>query len=338
MSTGGVMYFNRHEIIKEIIAFGSHSNKIESVKHIAYGTDARFLVGCKISISSILQQNKEHDFCFHIFTDSIDKNDLIKIKEMVETSSTVIKIYFIKTDKLENLPKNKLWSIAIYYRLLIADFFYGEVNRILYLDSDIICKGDISELFSLNINNNYVAAVAERNNEWWAKRSHDLGVSKIKDGYFNSGVLVININEWKKGDITGKAILTLNNIKDFKGIIYYDQDVLNILTAGSVVFIDKIFNTQYSLNYELKTESVCPINENTRLIHYIGPCKPWHSWVAMYDAAQFYRDAKEVSVWENDRYISPKNSMQYRYAAKHNFHQNKYVHADYCLIKQSLPE
>ena len=53
-----------------------------------------------------------------------------------------------------------------------------------------------------------------------------------------------------------------------------DQDILNLILLGKVKFIDAKYNTQFSLNYELKKSFVCPINDEIVLIHYVGPTNP----------------------------------------------------------------
>lgn len=101
-----------------------------------------------------------------------------------------------------------------------------------------------------------------------------------------------------------------------------DQDILNLILSGKVKFIDAKYNTQFSLNYELKKSFVCPINDETVLIHYVGPTKPWHYW-AGYPSAQPFINAKEASPWKNEPFMRPINSNYARYCAKHNFKQNE---------------
>lgn len=57
-------------------------------------------------------------------------------------------------------------------------------------------------------------------------------------------------------------------------ITHLDQDVLNILLVNKARFVDKKFNTQFSLNYELKDSVINPVDAETVFVHYIGPTKP----------------------------------------------------------------
>lgn len=61
-------------------------------------------------------------------------------------------------------------------------------------------------------------------------------------------------------------------------ITHPDQDVLNMLLADKLVYADIKYNTQFSLNYQLKESFKNPVTNDTVFIHYIGPTKPWHDW------------------------------------------------------------
>ena len=122
--------------------------------------------------------------------------------------------------------------------------------------------------------------------------------------------------------VSAKAMSMLADKAIVSRLTYMDQDILNLILLGKVKFIDAKYNTQFSLNYELKKSFVCPINDETVLIHYVGPTKPWHYW-AGYPSAQPFIKAKEASPWKNEPLMRPVNSNYARYCAKHNFKQNK---------------
>lgn len=90
-------------------------------------------------------------------------------------------------------------------------------------------------------------------------------------------------------NISKKAIEMLKDPEVVQRITHLDQDVLNILLVNKARFVDKNFNTQFSLNYELKDSVINPVNADTVFVHYIGPTKPWHSWGAILCHNIFYR-------------------------------------------------
>ena len=204
----------------------------------------------------------------------------------------------------------------------IADYFIDQQDKILYLDADIACQGNLKPLITMDLANNVAAVVTERDANWWSLRGQSLQCNELEKGYFNSGVLLINTLAWAQESVSAKAMSMLADKAIVSRLTYMDQDILNLILLGKVKFIDAKYNTQFSLNYELKKSFVCPINDETVLIHYVGPTKPWHYW-AGYPSAQPFIKAKEASPWKNEPLMRPVNSNYARYCAKHNFKQNK---------------
>ncbi|MBJ3815183.1 lipopolysaccharide 3-alpha-galactosyltransferase [Shimwellia pseudoproteus] len=319
----GYQYFNTEEMIKDTITFdeSNTSSKQESF-HIAYGIDKNFLFGCGVSIASILLHNREMDFVFHVFIDELSPDDITRFSRMAASCKTCINIHIVNCDRLRALPTTKNWSIAMYFRFIIGDYFIGSQDVILYLDADIICHGDIRTLTHIALDNNVIGAVPERDKSWWALRAKSLQCPAIGKGYFNSGMLLVNIAAWAAEHVSGKAMEMLSD-KNITGMLsYMDQDILNLILHDKVKFVDAIYNTQFSLNYELKKSFVNPVSKSTVFIHYVGPTKPWHYW-SQYDSATPFLVAQKNSPWSDTPLMKPNNSNYARYCAKHNFKQGK---------------
>ena len=317
--------FSDKDVILSVIEF-DHSEKAEENRfNIAFGIDKNFLYGCGVAIASILLSNPSLRLEFHVFTDYFSKEDNQRFSALAAQYNTCIKIYLIDCDKLKSLPSTKNWSYATYFRFVIADYFYNKIDKLLYLDADIACKGSIQELVDYTFAEHEIAAVvAERGIDWWTNRSQVLTTPQLVSGYFNAGFLLININEWNRNDISAKAIDMLRIPEWVEKITHLDQDVLNVLLAGKCRFINGKFNTRFSINYELKDDVINPVNDETVFIHYVGPTKPWHEW-ATYPVSQSFLNAREHSPWRDVELLKPGNSNQYRYSAKHKFKQKRYI-------------
>ncbi|WET40760.1 lipopolysaccharide 3-alpha-galactosyltransferase [Citrobacter enshiensis] len=325
--------FSDKDVILSVMEYNFHDRISENNFNIAFGIDKNFLFGCGVSIASILLSNKSINFDFHVFTDHFSEDDQNRFSALAEQYKTCIKIYLIDCNKLKSLPSTKNWTYATYFRFVIADYFYGKLDKLLYLDADIACKGSIQELVDYSFAEYEIAAVvAERDIEWWTDRSITLTTPELVSGYFNAGFLLININEWQKSDISVKAIEMLRIPEWVAKITHLDQDVLNVLLVSKVNFIDGKYNTRFSINYELKDKVINPVNDETVFIHYVGPTKPWHEW-ANYPVSQSFIHAKEHSPWCNVALLQPANSNQYRYCAKHKFKQKKFLQGVLNYIK-----
>ncbi|WP_241622743.1 glycosyltransferase [Rosenbergiella australiborealis] len=131
------MFFGR-ELIKNKIEFSSL--KSEEELNIAYGADNKFILGAGVSIESVIINNENKKLKFHLFTDDISSENIEKISQICKKYETAIDIYNVNAELIRTLPNNKAWNHAIYFRLMIADYFCGKVKKILYLDSDVFCN------------------------------------------------------------------------------------------------------------------------------------------------------------------------------------------------------
>ncbi|EHW1158193.1 hypothetical protein K1L18_004980 [Salmonella enterica subsp. enterica serovar Takoradi] len=101
-----------------------------------------------------------------------------------------------------------------------------------------------------------------------------------------------------------------------------------MLLVSKLHFLDITFNTQVNLNHQLKDKFINPVKNDTVLIHYIGPTKPWHNRAGGYQASKPFIAAKMVSPWKNTPLLRPVNSNQLRYCAKHML-RNKKIHKQF---------
>ncbi|MEQ4694342.1 lipopolysaccharide 3-alpha-galactosyltransferase [Providencia manganoxydans] len=321
------MFFDKQNaVVKRIDLSSSDVLRSSDSLHISYGIDRNFLYGCGISIASILKNNTDINFVFHIFTDYFDDEWECLFKALAYQYNTSLVIYVVDCEQLKSLPSTKNWSHATYFRFIIADYFSNQLDKMIYMDADIMCQGSLNELLHVTFNGDEVAAVVpERDSVWWAKRADALGIPSIAKGYFNAGFLLINLENWSRLNISTKAMELLSQEEVKTKLSFLDQDILNMLLTGKVIYLDKKYNTQYSLNYELqKDKKENLITSSTILVHYIGPTKPWHEW-ANYETAKPFLDARVASPWRTVPLLKAKNSNHLRYCAKHDFYQGKRI-------------
>lgn len=178
-------------------------------------------------------------------------------------------------------------SLAAYYRLLIPELLPQEIEKVIYLDCDLVVDRNLEELWQIDVGENYVLAVQDIlvrhvSAPQGLLNYEQLGIAP-ESKYFNSGVLVINLKKWRDCRITNKAIYYLEQNKDY--IRFHDQDVLNALLVGQWGELDPKWNLllPHALAYSSWQES--PFSEevyNTLIrepyiIHFASDRKPWNS-------------------------------------------------------------
>ncbi len=128
---------------------------------LLYGIDKNFLFGCGVSITSVLLHNNDVSFVFHVFIDDIPEADIQRLAQLAKSYHTCIQIHLVNCERLKALPTTKNWSIAMYFRFVIADYFIDQQDKILYLDADIACQGNLKPLITMDLANNVAAVVTD---------------------------------------------------------------------------------------------------------------------------------------------------------------------------------
>ncbi|MEH0873201.1 glycosyltransferase [Pectobacterium cacticida] len=314
------MFFEKNKVIKKIVCINGTKLNAEKAFHIAYGIDRNFLFGAAISITSIIINNLESHFSFHIFTDYIDDDYILRAKKLCEKFNTLITIYLINTDCLSELPSHK-WPLATYFRFIIFDLLSEDINSLLYLDADIVCKGPINDIIELDLNS-YFAAVVPDILSMQSLAVERLEENEIYNNYFNAGFLYINLIEWKKNKFTERAMSLLTDPIKGKKLKYQDQDALNILFFKKTILLPRKFNCIYSIKDELKDKTHEKykniITDGSVFIHYVGATKPWHSW-GQYLSTIYFQHAYHESTWHDVPLIQAITPSQWKEKSKHEF-------------------
>lgn len=163
-------------------------------------------------------------------------------------------------------------GLAAYIRLQIPRMIKGKYKRLLYMDTDIICEqSGLSDLIHADLGNYCIGAV--RDNKQWRtpnKRVPEFAaIRAARHPYFNTGVLLINVDGWNEQGIGRRALRVITDLPE--AIFHSDQSALNIAIQGQWAEMSPVWNWQYTYASRFYIDIAEP-----RLIHFIGPRKPWN--------------------------------------------------------------
>lgn len=212
----------------------------------------------------------------------LPKTRTLILKKMEELGSSIT---FIQVDgtQYDGYKVIKHLSKVAYYRLSIPELFSGKANKVLYLDCDLIVLGDLLDLLPVEFNRQPVAAIEDI-----SRHSH-LHTNLQREDYINSGVLLINIDEWNNQKINSKVFSALENKS-----IDNDQCAINIAVNGTWLRLPLVWNHQLGLyrnkKYLIKNYGKSELNQALfypKIVHFIGSDKPWnkicyHPWQDVY--------------------------------------------------------
>ena len=273
--------------------------------HIAYITDENYLHPTQVSIYSAIQNKcPKSNYYFHIIT--------------VDTDSEKAESFFLPLAQpnvhLEIIPNTKLIdkefpkflqhiSSAALLKLALPNILTS-LDRVIYLDSDTLIMKDLSELYTTDLKNFPMGAVS------------DIGIIAQKylknfgyqeSVYYNAGMMLLNLNQMRQEKISEQLI---NYIQNAKGLLFLEQDALNIVLKKRIKTLPYKFNCAAILHLEGRTPnslwqylkerfSSNPKNisnflklhrdelpflwrhmfKDVVVYHYFGPSKPWKTFI-----------------------------------------------------------
>jgi lipopolysaccharide biosynthesis glycosyltransferase len=259
-------------------------------------SDGKYLPHAATTICSFL----EHNFGsrVHLFHSAdVDYARLTLLRSFVTKYDSQICFYEM-TDRLFHEFRIDYYnaSYANYYRLLAPLVLPSNINKILYLDTDIVVRRSLRDLWDTGLANYALAAVEDA--KWDATKGFsDLFSVELTPGtkYFNSGVLLINLEYWRLHGVMERVIAFLKNPP--KQLKYWDQDALNAVLTREWTSLPSVWNAQHQ-----QVPGVSPVVD-AAIVHYCGDVKPWYwSW----------SEVKHPYKYEYHRYRSKTPWRRYR--------------------------
>lgn len=234
--------------------------------NLFFSCDDTYLPFLAVTLTSIREnRDKNRRYAIRILNTGLTEENKRRLRSIGEENFTLesVDISLMVERIARQLHTRDYYSKSTYYRLFIPELF-PELNKALYLDCDIVVKGDISRLYDRELGSDLVGAVPdsmviaiEPLSQYASKR-----LQVRPENYFNAGVLLMNLEQMRKMRFT-EAFLRLLRSVTFR--VAQDQDYLNVLCKGRVTYLGFEWNTMPG---SIRTDA-------PQLIHYNLDCKPW---------------------------------------------------------------
>lgn len=241
---------------------------MQKIISIAFSCSDEYAQHLSVAMTSILQNNERLNFIFYILNKNISDRNRDIISSICNSYSNC-RIEFISVDeeRFKSITVSGSYlSLETYFRFLLAEVL-PEVDKVLFLDSDLIVNGNIEPLFDTDVEDYYFAGVEERC-LYGTGYIEDVLKFTSDELYVNAGVLLCNLRKIREDGLVQKFFNASEALKGF--IKYDDQDVINIVAKKRIKQLDCIYNfTPYHL-YELYKKKYSAV-----IIHYTGKYKPW---------------------------------------------------------------
>ena len=206
--------------------------------------DKGFVMPTGVMMYSVCMNNQDTEIMFHLVVDEsvtdADRNDLKRTVESFEGKK--VTFYTVNSRNFQEMPalvKGYRITQSAYYRLFLTEILPTNLDKVLYLDGDIIVRHSLLPLWNTDLTNSSLAAVIDYEEEtmsFYERLNYPRRYS-----YFNSGVLLINLKYWREHDV----VKVFNSyIEEHRSdIVYHDQDVLNAVFYNKKILLPIKYNT-----------------------------------------------------------------------------------------------
>lgn len=288
--------------------------------NFVFASDENYVAILSVAIISLLENNYDvfDEINIYILDNNITKNSKEKIlKQTTKYGKVNISFISLNLEKYLNSEYYGKLPISACSRLFMSEVL-PKMDKIIYLDCDILILDSLKELWDTNIEKYYCGGVLEGVSSY-LRESNGL---KNNDYYINSGILLINLKKWRHEHIISKFIEKINERNYFDT----DQAIINIIFNKYILILNPIYNLTSSFHYNkfdgiLKVagagkgkfyskEEITAAQNNPIILHFtdLAINRPWlnqkHHYFELYD------NYAKLSLFYDKMYVSEKNSIK----------------------------
>lgn len=255
------------------------NNSGDMYMNILVTINSNYIHPLKVMLHSLFINHPNDKFCIYLMHSSLKDRELTMLNNFIESRNQQLKIITVDSDQFATAPVVKHFSVEMYYRLLAYKFLPSSIDRALYLDPDMIIINSIRELYYLDLTG-YLYAAA------YHDRTPITNINKLRlkpyniKAYYNSGVLLLNLNEQRQ-KISERKIFEFVE-KNKKKLILPDQDILNGLYSKQIKNVEETlynFDARFYYYYKMVSKNKVDMDfiiNHTAIIHFCGKKKPWY--------------------------------------------------------------
>jgi len=290
---------------------------------IVCATDSKYIMPTGIMLLSLFENNMGEIVNVHLLHDEASTGLLEPIKLLSVKYHQTIKFYLIDNDTFKDFPIGLDYqvnhvgtSLATYYRLYLTEILPKNIDKVIYLDGDILVVDKLVDLWKIDLSGYALGAVPDSYNNKVEHYNRLLYPQSL--GYFNAGVLLVNLKYWREHQVLGKF---LDYVRKYpERLQCHDQDVLNILFKDSKYNLpfkynmlnEYWFDTCYSLVSWEYNAQIQEGQKSPAIIHFTCIPKPWYK-NCPHPYKKVFERYKDLSSWRDvteKRWVSLKYCLE----------------------------
>lgn len=243
--------------------------------------DENYLLPCKVMLDSFFASNpQEKDVTVYLLHSAIPGGKLAELEAFCAAFGAKLIPIAVEPTLFENAPTSKRYPKEMYYRLLSPLILPRQVERVLYLDPDMLIINPLRPLWEQNLGGNVFAAASHTGLTEMANEINQRRLDTEHE-YFNSGVMLIDLK-------AARSLVTAEDVfrcvsEHEKELILPDQDVFNMLYGKQTLPVEDVlwnYDVRNYAKYLIRSSGSHDLNwvmDNTAVLHFCGKNKPWHA-------------------------------------------------------------
>ena len=243
--------------------------------------DENYLLPCKVMLDSFFASSpQEKDVTVYLLHSAIPGGKLAELEAFCAAFGAKLIPIAVEPTLFENAPTSKRYPKEMYYRLLSPLILPRQVERVLYLDPDMLVINPLRPLWEQNLGGNVFAAASHTGLTEMANEINQRRLDTEHE-YFNSGVMLIDLKAAR--DLV-KAEDVFRCVSEHeKELILPDQDVFNMLYGKQTLPVEDVlwnYDVRNYAKYLIRSSGSHDLNwvmDNTAVLHFCGKNKPWHA-------------------------------------------------------------
>ena len=268
--------------------------------HIACCTNEKLAPIFGVVVTSVGINVTSDDVTIHLLHNSLRSRTVKRLQKIAAKYKVDLDLKQIDTDILKDFyfDKSKHYGNVMMFARLLLSSVLPDLDKIIYLDCDIVVLNDLQSLWNFDVSDVAVAMAPD----FTLKDKSTLNRLGITTGYYlNSGVILMNLDYWRKHDVQNRIFSYILEKGD--KLIYNDQDALNSILQNEHEELHIKYNFSYyyfhrliGVLYKEKIHEIIEARDNPIIFHYFGPLKPW-SLGAYLPGKELFIKYQKLSGW-----------------------------------------
>ena len=240
--------------------------------------DRNYLPQLRVLLTSVRLNNPGERFGLFLLHKGLPREDLSQLERWCRQSDWTFSPIEVGDTLFQNAPVSSQYPREMYYRLLAPHLLPETVQRVLYLDPDILVLNPLRPLWETDLSGCLFAAAAHTGKTQLANDVNRIRLGTDHD-YYNSGVLLMDL-------VRGRMEILPQTLFDYvrdhgRELLLPDQDLLNALYGDRVLPVEDVlwnYDARNFSNYLLRSSgawNVPWVMEHTAILHFCGKAKPW---------------------------------------------------------------